>query len=87
AIFSQLAPAVTFGNILAIIGVLSIAKVFNKSKYNGHGTLVAATKEELAKPKIKLDAQQIGTGMLFAFALLMAGDILNKFFPNIHQYA
>ena len=25
--------------------------------------------------------------MLFAFALLMAGDILNKFFPNIHQYA
>ena len=87
AIFSQLAPAVTFGNILAIIGALSIAKVFNKSKYNGHGTLVAATKEELAKPKIKLDAQQIGTGMLFAFALLMAGDILNKFFPNIHQYA
>ncbi len=33
------------------------------------GLSVAATKEELAKPKIKLDAQQIGTGMLFAFAL------------------
>ena len=32
AIFSQLAPAVTFGNILAIIGALSIAKVFNKSE-------------------------------------------------------
>ncbi len=47
AIFSQLAPAVTFGNIIAIIGALSIAKIFAKSKYNGHGTLVEATKEEL----------------------------------------
>ncbi len=38
AIFSQLAPAVTFGNILAIIGALFIAKAFAKTKYNGHGT-------------------------------------------------
>lgn len=87
AIFSQLAPAVTFGNILAIIGGLSISKIFAKSKYNGHGTLVAATPEELATPKIKLDAQQIGVGMLFAFSLLMVGCFLNNFFPKIHEYA
>lgn len=80
AIFSQLAPAVTFGNIIAIIGALSISKIFAKSKYNCHGTLVSATKEELAKPKI-------GVGMLYAFTLLMVGVILNKFFPNIHEYA
>lgn len=87
AIFSQLAPAVTFGNIIAIIGALSISKIFAKSKYNGHGTLVFATKEELAKPKIEIDATKIGVGMLYAFTLLMVGVILNKFFPNIHEYA
>lgn len=87
AIFSRLAPAVTFGNIIAIIGALSISKIFAKSKYNGHGTLVSATKEELAKPKIEFDATKIGVGMLYAFTLLMVGVILNKFFPNIHEYA
>lgn len=87
AIFSQLAPAVTFGNILAIIGALFIAKAFAKTKYNGHGTLINATKEELEKPKIMLDAQQIGVGMLFSFSLLVVGAILSDFFPKIHEYA
>lgn len=87
AIFSQLAPAVTFGNILAIIGALFIAKAFAKTKYNGHGTLINATKEELEKPKITLDAQQIGVGMLFSFSLLVVGAILSDFFPKIHEYA
>ena len=87
AIFSQLAPAVTFGNILAIIGALFIAKAFSKTKYNGHGTLINATKEELEKPKITLDAQQIGVGMLFSFSLLVVGAILSDFFPKIHEYA
>ena len=87
ALFSQLAPAVTFGNILAIIGALFISKVFAKTKYNGHGTLINATKEELEKPKITLDAQQIGVGMLFSFSLLVVGAILSNFFPKIHEYA
>ncbi|WP_373193063.1 2-hydroxycarboxylate transporter family protein [Enterococcus sp. RIT-PI-f] len=87
AIFSQLAPAVTFGNILAIIGALFIAKAFAKTKYNGHGTLINATKEELEKPKITLNAQQIGVGMLFSFSLLVVGAILSDFFPKIHEYA
>ena len=87
AIFSQLAPAVTFGNILAIIGALFIAKAFAKTKYNGHGTLINATEEELEKPKITLDAQQIGVGMLFSFSLLVVGAILSDFFPKIHEYA
>ena len=92
AIFSQLAPAVTFGNIIAIIGALSISKVFAKTKYNGHGTLITATKEELAKPKIVLDAQQIGVGLLFSFSLTtnfinIHSLILNNFFPKVHEYA
>ena len=87
ALFSQLAPAVTFGNILAIIGALFISKVFAKTKYNGHGTLINATKEELEKPKITLDAQRIGVGMLFSFSLLVVGAILSNFFPKIHEYA
>ncbi|MBS7577957.1 MULTISPECIES: 2-hydroxycarboxylate transporter family protein [unclassified Enterococcus] len=87
AIFSQLAPSVTFGNIIAVIGALLISKVFANSKYNGHGTLISATKEELEKPKITLDAQKIGVGMLFAFSLLTVGCILNNFFPKVHEYA
>ena len=49
--------------------------------------MISATKEELEKPKIILDAQRIGVGMLFAFSLLMVGTILNNFFPKIHEYA
>ena len=85
AIFSQLAPAVTFGNILAIIGALFIAKAFAKTKYNGHGTLINATKEELEKPKITLDAQQIGVGMLFSFSLLVVGAILSDFLLSLRN--
>lgn len=72
---------------MAIIGALSISKVFANTKYNGHGTLISATKEELERPKIKLDAQRIGVGMLFAFTLLMVGCLLNNFFPKVHEYA
>ena len=86
-VFSQLAPSVTLGNIMAIIGALSISKIFLKSKYNGHGTLVTATKEELVQPKIKIDATKIGGGMSYAFTMLMIGIILNNFFPIVHEYA
>lgn len=87
AIFSQLAPAVTFGNIIAIIVALSISKIFKKSKYNGNGTIVPATEEELSIPKIEINATQLGVGMLSAFSLFLLGVILNNFFPKIHEYA
>lgn len=87
AIFSQLAPATTLGNILAIIGAVMIAKVFKDSKYDGHGVLIPVNKDELKKPKLDLDPTRIGVGMMFAFTIFLVGVICNSFVPQIHSYA
>ncbi len=87
AIFSQLAPATTLGNILAIIGAVMIAKVFKDSKYDGHGVLIPVNRDELKKPKLELDATKIGVGMMFAFTIFLVGVICNTFVPKIHSYA
>ena len=87
AIFSQLAPATTLGNILAIIGAVLIVKVFADSPYNGHGVLIPVNKDELKKEKLTLDPTQIGVGMMFAFSIFLFGVICNAFVPKIHSYA
>ncbi|SUN75680.1 2-hydroxycarboxylate transporter family protein [Streptococcus massiliensis] len=86
-ILSQLAPATTLGNILAIVGAIFIAKAFEKTKYNGHGVLISVSKDQLVKPKITLDATKIGVGLMFAFALFLVGKIFNAFVPSVHSYA
>ena len=87
AIFSQLAPATTLGNILAIIGAVLIVKIFADSPYNGHGVLIPVNKDELKKEKLTLDPTQIGVGMMFAFSIFLLGVICNAFVPKIHSYA
>ena len=79
-IFSQLAPATTLGNILAIIGAVN-------SKSNGHGVLIPVNKDELKKEKLNLNPTDIGVGMMFAFTIFLLGVICNAFVPKIHSYA
>lgn len=86
-IFSQLAPATTLGNILAIIGAVLISKVFVNSKSNGHGVLIPINKDELKKEKLNLNPTDIGVGMMFAFTIFLLGVICNAFVPKIHSYA
>lgn len=86
-IFSQLAPATTLGNILAIIGAVLISKVFVNSKSNGHGVLIPVNKDELKKEKLNLNPTDIGVGMMFAFTIFLLGVICNAFVPKIHSYA
>ena len=87
AIFSQLAPATTLGNILAIIGAVLISKVFVNSKSNGHGVLIPVNKDELKKEKLNLNPTDIGVGMMFAFTIFLLGVICNAFVPKIHSYS
>ncbi len=86
-ILSQLAPATTLGNILAIIGAIVIAKGFSSTKYNGHGVLIHVDKDDVAKKQPTLDAAKIGVGLMFAFTLFLIGVILNTFVPKVHSYA
>ncbi|MGT2930647.1 2-hydroxycarboxylate transporter family protein [Streptococcus dentasini] len=86
-ILNQLAPATTLGNLFAIIGAIFLAKAFVNTKYNGHGVLIEVNKEELEKPKLRLDATKIGVGLMLAFGLFLIGVILNAFIPKIHSYA
>lgn len=87
SILNQLAPATTLGNLFAIIGAIFIAKAFANTKYNGHGVLIDVDKDELKKDAVKLDATEIGVGLMFAFSVFLAGVILNAFVPKIHSYA
>lgn len=86
-ILSELAPATTLGNLLAILGAIFLSKTFAKTKYNGNGVLIQVNKYELEKPKVKLNATRIGVGLMFAFTLFLIGTILNSFVPKIHGYA
>ena len=91
AIFSQLAPTTTLGNILAIIGAVLIVKIFADSPYNGHGVLIPVNKDELKKEKLTLDPTQIGVGMMFAFSIFFfSGSSAMPLFQNpqlcLHDY-
>ena len=85
--FSQLIPAVTLGNVMAVIGAALIAKIGANTKYDGHGVLLPITENEKTQPIKKLDAGRIGIGMMIAFSFFLVGTILNSFIPKVHTYA
>lgn len=87
SMFSQLIPAVTLGNVLAVIGAALIAKVGANTKYDGHGVLLPINENEKSKPIKNLDVTRIGVGMMLAFTFFLVGTILNSFVPKIHAYA
>ncbi|WP_220738909.1 2-hydroxycarboxylate transporter family protein [Leuconostoc miyukkimchii] len=85
--FSQLIPAVTLGNVMAVIGAALIAKIGANTKYDGHGVLLPITENEKTQPIKNLDATRIGIGMMIAFSFFLVGTILNSFIPKVHTYA
>ncbi len=87
AMFSELIPAVTLGNVMAVIGAALIAKVGANTKYDGHGVLIPISAAEKSQPVTKLDTTRIGVGMMLAFSFFLVGTILNDFVPKVHTYA
>lgn len=85
--FSEIIPAITLGNVLAVIGAALIAKVGANTKYDGHGVLLPISEDEKTKPLRTLDTTQIGVGMMIAFTFFLLGTILNYFVPKVHTYA
>jgi len=85
--FSQLIPAVTLGNVMAVIGAALIAKLGADTKYDGHGVLLPISDDEKTKPLVALDANKIGVGMMVSFSFFLVGTILNNFVPKVHTYA
>ena len=85
--FSQLIPAVTLGNVMAVIGAALIAKIGANTKYDGHGVLLPITENEKTQPIKNLDVTRIGIGMMIAFSFFLVGTILNSFIPKVHTYA
>lgn len=86
-VFSQIIPAVTLGNVMAVIGAALIAKLGANTKYDGHGVLIPISEDEKNKPLKNLDATKIGVGMMLAFSFFLMGTILNSFIPKVHTYA
>lgn len=86
-VFSQIIPAITLGNVLAVIGAALIAKVGANSKYDGHGVLIPVSESEKSRPLPPLDVTTIGLGMMITFTFFLVGTILNNFVPKVHTYA
>lgn len=85
--FSQLIPAVTLGNVMAVIGAALIAKLGADTKYDGHGVLLPISDEEKTRPLASLTTSGIGVGMMVSFSFFLVGTILNNFVPKVHTYA
>lgn len=84
---SQMVPASTIGNVLAIISAALIAKLGNSlPKLNGNGKLMDIGNENKSST-LNLDLIQMGTGLLMAMAFFVLGCLINKIFPSIHAYA
>lgn len=91
---SVMVPAVALGNALAIVfaGVLDrIGKA--KPKLTGNGKLMdlkgkPSKNEEIGKEEVaKLDYRSMGKGLLLAVSFFTLGNLIGKFFPQIHPYA
>lgn len=88
-IVSQMIPASTIGNVLAIICAALIARLGTAvPSINGNGKLmdIAEDKKEEQK-KTALSLEAMGTGLIFAMVFFTAGVLINRIFPNIHAYA
>lgn len=84
---SQMVPASTIGNVLAIICAALIAKLGEGlPKLNGNGKLMDVGNENKTN-KLNLDLQEMGTGLLMAMAFFTLGCLVNKLFPSVHAYA
>lgn len=86
-IVSQMIPASTIGNVLAIICAALIAKLGDSvPQWNGHGKLMDLGDEKKAAPA-QLDLIKMGAGLLMAMAFFTLGSLVSKLFPSIHAYA
>lgn len=88
-IISQMIPASTIGNVLAIISAALIAKMGTKlPSLNGNGKLMEISNEKKTEErKVPFDVTVMGTGLVFAMAFFTIGVLINKLFPNVHAYA
>lgn len=86
-IVSQMIPASTIGNVLAIICAALIAKLGNNvSSLNGHGKLMDLGNDKKGAKQV-LDLTQMGAGLLMAMAFFTLGSLISKLFPSVHAYA
>lgn len=86
-IVSQMIPASTIGNVLAIICAALIAKLGNNvSSLNGHGKLMDLGNDKKGTKQV-LDLTQMGAGLLMAMAFFTLGSLISKLFPSVHAYA
>lgn len=86
-ILSQLFPATTFGNLLAIVAAGVASKVFAGSKIDGKGVLMPVDADMLKKPELKIDYTRMGVGLMIAMTFFVVGTLLNMLVPAINNYA
>lgn len=87
AIVSQMIPASTIGNVLAILCAALAAKLGRSiPAWDGHGRLMDQT--TAAPPAAPVtDPKGIGAGLLLSLAFFILGSLVSKVFPGIHAYA
>ncbi|MFC4760378.1 2-hydroxycarboxylate transporter family protein [Fructobacillus durionis] len=89
SILTQLFPSVVLANLLAIIGSSLLVKFTDKSKMNGHGSLLKTTDGVVnnAAKMPEMNSPQLLVGMMVALSFYMVGTILNHFVPAVNPFA
>ncbi len=87
-IVSQMIPASTIGNVLAIICAALIAKLGSQvPAWNGNGKLMDHGTDQDQHAQIPLDLVKMGAGLLMAMVFFAIGSLVSRIFPSVHAYA
>lgn len=88
-IISQLIPASTIGNVLAIICAALIARAGSGlPALNGNGKLMdAGDEKDGSKKPAPIELTAMGTGLIISIAFFTLGTFISKAFPTVHAYA
>ena len=89
AVISRLIPASTLGNVAAILMAALLYQLGRKvPALSGNGRLLrSGGEEETAGRKRETSIQGMGTGLLLALALYLAGVLMHRLIPAVHTYA
>ncbi|WP_281697565.1 2-hydroxycarboxylate transporter family protein [Acidaminococcus massiliensis] len=89
-IYSQIIPAVTMGNWMAVLGAV-VLNMLGEAKpgLTGNGALMQGSTVESSSTHypFQFAMQDLGVGMAMTAAFMIFGRIISKFFPSMHAYA
>lgn len=86
---SQMIPASTLGNVMAIVGAGLLAKLGDVNpSLTGNGKLMKGHNSDMNEANnVSISLENLGIGLITAMVFFQLGTIIGKFVPAVHAYA